>query len=132
MRYIHCPSSARLRCYEHSQATCPLKAHAWMEAVLRWALTNRTPRSLDTSAVLGGLNIGGSEAAAVRSANIHQLFRDPEAVLGWLLGSQEGRVGITADICADLKQAHHRWKEIRKAERFDRVREEALEPFIRH
>jgi hypothetical protein len=94
-----------------------------MEAVLRWALTNRTPRSLDTSAVLGGLNIGGSEAAAVQSANIHQLFREPEAVLNWLLGSQEGRVGITADICADLKQAGRRWRTSRHETRLDYVLE---------
>lgn len=117
MRYLHCPANRRLRCYENNNRGCPIEARGWMETVERWALTNRTPRSLDCSAVLGGLNIGGSEAAAVRSANICQLFHEPELVLGWVLGSQAGRVGITAEICADLKQAGRKWRQAKNEAR---------------
>jgi len=110
MRYQRCPSNPRLRCYEHNHCCCPLSMRGWMETVDRWALTNRTPRSLDCGAIMGGLNIGGSEAAAVRSANICQLFRDPESVLGWILAGQNGRAPITMAICQDLKQAWRTWK----------------------
>jgi len=97
-----------------------------METVLRWALTNRTPRSLDCSAVLGGLNIGGSEAAAVRSADIHQLFDDPASVLEWLIEGEKGRAKITAAVCEDLKRGARRWKESRRSERFEQKEEVCL------
>lgn len=130
MKYQHCPWNRRLRCYEDNQRTCPMEMRAWIEAVDRWALTGRTPRSLDTSAVLGGVNIGGSEVVAVRAANICQLFHDPEAVLGWVVAGADGRAVITRAICDDLKQAYRKWKAGRAQEMNEKGSNQELETLL--
>ena len=90
MKWIKCPYNPGLRCYENNERSCPFKMGKWLDAVEAWVLSGRDARSLNTSAVLGGINIGGSEVALVRLATIHQMFREPEQVIGWLiLGAEE-------------------------------------------
>lgn len=114
MKWIKCPWNPRLRCYEHNERTCPFNMGAWILAVEEWALSGRTPRSLDPGAILGSLDIGSSERQAVRSANINQLFHDPEAVLDWL---QAGIARMPMSVCQDLKQAGRKWRMAREWEK---------------
>jgi hypothetical protein len=107
--WIKCPWNPKVRCYEDNNRTCPMAMKAWMEVVERWALTGRTPRSLNPGAILGGLDIGSSERQAVRSANVCQLFRDPEAVLAWLDSGSVRRACLPPSVCTDLKQAGRKW-----------------------
>ena len=74
-----------------------------------WALTGRTPRSVDLSAVIGGLDIGASERRAVRQSTMYQLFNDAENVLTFV----GGQVKMSRAICRDLARAKKKWREIK-------------------
>jgi len=88
-----------------------------------WALAGRTPRSIDISAVIGGLDTGAAERLVIRQSTIYQLFKEPEDVLSYVQGKER----MSRSICRDLVRAKRIWKDMgigisrkRAAELFDK------------
>ena len=106
-RYKKCYHNHRLDCYVNR---CPVQS-AFFRRVEAWALTGRTPRSIDLSAVIGGLDIGASERRAVRQSTMYQLFNEGEHVLAFV----EGHVKMTRAICRDLARARRKWREAKNS-----------------
>lgn len=80
-----------------------------MELVDRWALTGRSPKSIDWQAAQGGHNHSAQNGALAKKCSLSVMFKDYEAVLSIYDGQM-----LTLGICHDLHRARYLWKQAKE------------------
>ena len=96
---------------------CPMENLPFLNLLDRWALTGRSPRSIDLENFGGGSRSRALEDIATGKADIYRLFRDPDAVVYFLT---HDRAQMHKALCKDLTRAIFLWREINKGISFKR------------